>query len=414
MIKPVIEVQHISKEFVLSHQVSERYLTLREVLSRKVSRMLTNRKSVESKLSKESFLALNEVSFSIQPGQRVGIIGRNGAGKSTLLKILSRISEPTKGSIRIRGRIASLLEVGTGFHPELTGRENVYLNGAIFGMSRADVKRQFDEIVAFAEVEKFLDTPVKRYSSGMYVRLAFAVAAHLDPEILIVDEVLAVGDAQFQKKCVGKMEDVSKGEGRTLLFVSHNMATIQKLCNESILMHQGRLIFQGNTDEAVQLYLASGRKSDADWSRRQGSGKAQLTSFQLEDAAGDSRTEFIMGDDLYVNIKIAFKADLQHIDIGMNIKNMMDETITHLTNLDSGFDISGTAGEQRSFRIKVASCWFSPGQYSIDIALVCQDAHYDVIDSVSSFHMLQHKSILRPGTFPSHVKVYTRSIWQPA
>jgi lipopolysaccharide transport system ATP-binding protein len=185
---------------------------------------------------KEEFWALKDVSFEVQAGDRVGIIGHNGAGKSTTLKILSRIIEPTKGTIRIKGRIASLLEVGTGFHPELTGRENIYLNGTILGMRRAEIQRKFDEIVAFSEVEKFLDTPVKRYSSGMFVRLAFAVAAHLEPEILIVDEVLAVGDMNFQNKCLGKMEDVSKNEGRTVLFVSHNMGTIKRLCNQGILL----------------------------------------------------------------------------------------------------------------------------------------------------------------------------------
>jgi lipopolysaccharide transport system ATP-binding protein len=192
----------------------------------------------------EEFWALKDVSFDIQQGDRVGIIGRNGAGKSTLLKILSRITEPTSGKISIKGRVASLLEVGTGFHPELSGRENIYLNGAILGMSKAEIKSKFDEIVAFAEVEKFLDTPVKRYSSGMYVRLAFAVAAHLEPEILIVDEVLAVGDVQFQKKCLGKMEEVGK-EGRTILFVSHNMAMISNLCQKGILLETGKIATRG-------------------------------------------------------------------------------------------------------------------------------------------------------------------------
>src|SRR5204862_436928 len=191
--------------------------------------------------SREDFWALRDVNFSINRGDVVGIIGRKGAGKSTLLKILSRISEPTTGRVRIRGRVASLLEVGTGFHPELSGRENIFLNGAVLGMTRAEIRRKFDEIVAFAEVEKFLDTPVKHYSSGMYVRLAFAVAAHLEPEILIVDEVLAVGDSQFQKKCLGKMEDVSKNDGRTVLFVSHNMAAIQNLCNKAALLSFGQL-----------------------------------------------------------------------------------------------------------------------------------------------------------------------------
>ncbi|MEQ1527386.1 MAG: ABC transporter ATP-binding protein [Gallionella sp.] len=202
----------------------------------------------------EEFWALNDVSFDIKQGDRVGIIGRNGAGKSTLLKILSRITEPTSGKISIKGRVASLLEVGTGFHPELSGRENIYLNGAILGMSKAEIKKKFDEIVAFAEVERFLDTPVKRYSSGMYVRLAFAVAAHLEPEILIVDEVLAVGDAQFQKKCMGKMEEVGQ-EGRTVLFVSHNMVALKSLCEKAVWLNAGRVVETGRAHDVVSNYL---------------------------------------------------------------------------------------------------------------------------------------------------------------
>jgi lipopolysaccharide transport system ATP-binding protein len=216
--------------------------------------------------SSELFWALKDVSFEVKDGERIGIIGRNGAGKSTLLKILSRITDPTGGRISIKGRVASLLEVGTGFHPELSGRENIFLNGAILGMSRTEIKSRFDEIVAFAEIDKFLDTPVKRYSSGMYVRLAFAVAAHLEPEILIVDEVLAVGDAQFQKKCLGKMQDVSKNEGRTILFVSHNMQAISALCTSSILLEGGILKSKGDTEELINLYLRNPEKAHGETS----------------------------------------------------------------------------------------------------------------------------------------------------
>ena len=210
----------------------------------------------------EEFWALRDVAFEVERGEVVGVIGRNGAGKSTLLKILSRITEPTEGRVEIRGRVASLLEVGTGFHPELTGRENIYLNGAILGMTRAEIRRKFDEIVAFAEVERFLDTPVKRYSSGMYVRLAFAVAAHLEPEILIVDEVLAVGDAEFQKKCLGKMGEVA-GEGRTVLFVSHNMASVASLCKKGILLDRGRIIVDSSVADVLSHYSAIARSGAA-------------------------------------------------------------------------------------------------------------------------------------------------------
>jgi lipopolysaccharide transport system ATP-binding protein len=254
MSKPIITVENLCKSYILKHQNTERYTALRDVIANKAKSIFNSQSSTQNKPSKEKFWALNDVSFDVNQGDRIGIIGRNGAGKSTLLKILSRIVTPTTGRITIEGRVASLLEVGTGFHPELTGRENIFLNGSILGMSRSEIKSKFDEIVAFSEVERFLDTPVKRYSSGMYVRLAFAVAAHLDPEILIVDEVLAVGDAEFQKKCLGKMKDVS-GEGRTVLFVTHNMAALSALCNISILLEEGKLIGMDTTSNIVNTYL---------------------------------------------------------------------------------------------------------------------------------------------------------------
>lgn len=261
----VITVENLGKRYLLKHQSNRQpYVALRDVLSDGMKnfgqRLLGRGNSSVSDPRQEEFWALKDVSFEVKQGDRIGIIGRNGAGKSTLLKILSRITEPTTGCIRIKGRVASLLEVGTGFHPELTGRENIFLNGAILGMSRTEIKKKFDEIVDFAEIEKFLDTPVKRFSSGMYVRLAFAVAAHLEPEILVVDEVLAVGDAQFQKKCLGKMEDVSTREGRTVLFVSHNMGAVHKLCNRAILIKHGSLVTDGEPGDAIIEYLNSNKQ----------------------------------------------------------------------------------------------------------------------------------------------------------
>lgn len=253
----IITVDRLSKRYYLSH-APKGQRTLREEITRWASnplRWLSRRPS--SAPSSEEFWALKDLSFDIQPGEVVGVIGRNGAGKSTLLKILSRITEPTEGRVEISGRVASLLEVGTGFHPELTGRENVFLNGAILGMTRVEIRKKFDEIVAFAEVERFLDTPVKRYSSGMYVRLAFAVAAHLEPEILVVDEVLAVGDHQFQQKCLGKMQDVSRNDGRTVLFVSHQMGTVRQLCSRAIHLNAGRLVEMGPTNKIIDSYLGS-------------------------------------------------------------------------------------------------------------------------------------------------------------
>jgi lipopolysaccharide transport system ATP-binding protein len=253
-----ISVENVGKKYLLRHQQEgRRYKALRDIIAGK-AKSLVKFGSKKKLPAREEFWALQDVSFSIAQGEAVGIIGRNGAGKSTLLKLLSRITEPTAGKIRIRGRVASLLEVGTGFHQELTGRENIFLNGAILGMARAEIQKKFDEIVAFAEVEKFLDTPVKHYSSGMYMRLAFAVAAHLEPEILIVDEVLAVGDAAFQKKCLGKMQDISRREGRTVLFVSHNMSAISELTRQCIYLVQGNIKANGPTPAIIQEYLSFG------------------------------------------------------------------------------------------------------------------------------------------------------------
>ena len=308
-----IRVENLSKKYVISHQRERGHKTLCDVITERLTapwRSLTSRlkhvgtanngngntpsvpcsqfnselraPTLTSALTpREDFWALKDVCFEIKQGEVVGVIGRNGAGKSTLLKILSRITEPTKGRIEIDGRAASLLEVGTGFHPELTGRENIYLNGAILGMKRVEIKRKFEEIVSFAEIEKFLDTPVKRYSSGMYVRLAFAVAAHLEPEILIVDEVLAVGDVEFQRKCLGKMQDVSTKEGRTVLFVSHNMASLFALCNRGIVLDKGRKQSEGSIGEAIDHYHSRGATEHGIYKATRNSKPFQIVSVSI-------------------------------------------------------------------------------------------------------------------------------------
>ena len=260
-----ITIKNLGKRYFLKHFGREPYVALRDVMVdtvRDILRHITHPMTDKKKNKKnEEFWALQDINVQIKQGERIGIIGRNGAGKSTLLKILSKITAPTTGFVKIRGRIASLLEVGTGFHQELTGRENIFLNGAILGMPRREIKRKFDEIVAFAEVEKFLDVPIKRYSSGMHVRLAFAVAAHLEPEILLIDEVLAVGDELFQKKCIGKMEDIGRG-GSTILFVSHNLAAVNRLCSRAMLLHEGRLLTYGMTNDVLGSYMEIASSSD--------------------------------------------------------------------------------------------------------------------------------------------------------
>ncbi len=299
---------------------------------------LKNVKNIARKKETEEFWALKDVSFEIQAGDRVGIIGRNGAGKSTLLKILSRITPPTTGRIEVTGRVASLLEVGTGFHGDLSGRENIYLNGSILGMTKQEINRKFDEIVAFAEVERFLDTPVKRYSSGMYVRLAFAVAAHLEPEILIVDEVLAVGDIAFQKKCIGKMKDVSTNEGRTILFVSHNMAAIQNICDKCIYMKNGQLIDYNATELVIPKYLMSSQASStivlADRTDRMGNGAVRFQSIVYKDAVGNVINNAQCGSALNIVFTMLAdpKFDLSYLNVSVGIDDENGQRITQLNN----------------------------------------------------------------------------------
>ena len=337
--KPIIKVQNLSKQYSIG-QFEAAYGTLRETLTNIVRTPF--RKLRRAKHTREDTIwALKDVSFEVHPGEVVGIIGRNGAGKSTLLKILSRITEPTKGEIDLYGRVASLLEVGTGFHPELTGRENILLNGSILGMKRAEIESKFDEIVAFSEVEKFLDTPVKRYSSGMYVRLAFAVAAHLEPEILIVDEVLAVGDAQFQKKCLGKMGDVAR-KGRTVLFVSHNMVAVKSLCSRAILLSGGSIVRDGDVDDVVNGYL---RDADVigrtgiipdDAPRLYGTDEAKLRSVRLTDLAGNEVSQLYLGQPCRVHLVIDVMKEIPDAMIEVGIVAMDGVHVTNSSNVDGG------------------------------------------------------------------------------
>ncbi|MGP8020064.1 MAG: polysaccharide ABC transporter ATP-binding protein [Limisphaerales bacterium] len=311
MSEAIITVENLGKKYRIRHQQQGgvRYVTLRDVIAEKAKGLFRQRgaKSKEQGVApgsqlpaSEDFWALRDVNFEIRQGDVIGIIGRNGAGKSTLLKILTRITDPTEGRVRIKGRVASLLEVGTGFHGELTGRENIFLNGAILGMHRAEIKQKFDEIVAFSEVEQFLDTPVKRYSSGMYVRLAFAVAAHLEPEILIVDEVLAVGDAAFQKKCLGKMKNVA-GEGRTVLFVSHNTEAVRSLCQKCIWLKEGRLHEKGTPDKIIEAYSNSLSNKPSFTSSNPAYGLV-IQNVTLKNDRRQETGEFHPGEDLIVEI----------------------------------------------------------------------------------------------------------------
>jgi lipopolysaccharide transport system ATP-binding protein len=387
----VIKVENLSKKYILGHQRQEQYRTLRDSISNGAKNLLNPFQRSKSKISdsnSEEFWALKDVSFEIKQGDRIGIIGRNGAGKSTLLKILSRITEPTKGSIRIKGRVASLLEVGTGFHPELTGRENISLNGAILGMSKTDITRKFDEIVAFAEVEKFLDTPVKRYSSGMYVRLAFAVAAHLEPEILIVDEVLAVGDIQFQKKCLGKMEEVGR-EGRTVLFVSHNMQAISTLTEKCILLGHGTAIFQGKTESAIEKYLQEGISKSPIYKVAASDKKPKITRIELRTSL-DNNIQ-VNGESIEVIFEISTPIRLRGACLSFQFVDSSQQPYLHIWTDDSERPMCREPG---IFKIvcKIPKLRLYMGNYTINAYLAEPPGGeiYETIEQVCPFEVVMY------------------------
>ncbi|MEW6180723.1 MAG: ABC transporter ATP-binding protein [Chloroflexota bacterium] len=318
-----IRANHLGKQYRLGALYEQRYRTLRESLAGLLKR--------EERKTHETIWALRDVSFEVRQGQVLGVIGRNGAGKSTLLKLLSRVTEPTEGEAEIHGRVGSLLEVGTGFHPELTGRENIFLNGAILGMRRSEIERKFDEIVAFAEVEQFIDTPVKRYSSGMYLRLAFAVAAHLEPEILVVDEVLAVGDAEFQRKCLGKMGDVAR-EGRTVLFVSHNMSAILRLTEETLVIEKGRLALRAPTPQAVDYYLSRGfsREGERIWEADEvpaGALPFRPVAVRIRNPRGEVVNSIRSAEANTVEVEYCLDAPITGLRVGIYLMSMRGETI---------------------------------------------------------------------------------------
>ena len=364
----IIRIEHVSKEYRLGAIGGG---TLRGDLQSFMARV-RGKEDPNTKIGQEvytgneRFLALDDVSFSIKKGERVGIIGHNGAGKSTLLKLLSRVTAPTKGTISYNGRIASMLEVGTGFHPELTGRENVYLNGAILGMSKAEIAEKFDDIVRFAEMEKFIDTPVKRYSSGMYVKLAFAVAAHLDSEIMIMDEVLAVGDMAFQKKCLKKMADVSEEDGRTVLYVSHNMNTIRQLCTRCIVMDHGKVIFNGAVEDAIECYIGANDKAPQTHCEYDEQYRPQKGSKELEFLSGDVLNEkgctIQRGTDLDILMRCRANAAVENVKIRFEVF-YQDDTIVGTAVSDNAF--SAKQGEELSVRMRFSTAHFAPGKYKI-------------------------------------------------
>lgn len=371
MSETAIQVEHLWKEYRLG-TVSHHTLT-RDLQSwwARVRRTEDPNSPVGSTIMQPSddkrFWALQDISFEIKRGDLVGVIGRNGAGKSTLLKILSRVTAPTRGEVRYNGRIASLLEVGTGFHPELTGRENIFLNGAIMGMSKEEIRRKLEEIVSFAEIESFLDTPVKRYSSGMYVRLAFAVAAHLEPEILIVDEVLAVGDAQFQEKCLGRMQEVGK-EGRTVIFVSHNMGIVKQLCNRAIVLKAGVVGIDADVETAVREYQETFRPGgDSIISDKVMVGKAYMESIYLSSQKGLQSAAFFMNQDIRVASNLVLQAEGKYT-LSFQIKEMNDIPLFHFPCADANFKMPVNPGKYR-VSVLIPPLFLYPGRYRMQATL---------------------------------------------
>jgi lipopolysaccharide transport system ATP-binding protein len=410
----VIRAEKLSKLYRIGLS-KRRHDTLRDAISDGFRSLF--KKKRESPDSDRTLWALKDISFEIEQGEILGIIGRNGAGKSTLLKILSRITSPTEGRAEIYGRVRSLLEVGTGFHAELTGRENVFLNGAILGMTKAEIVRKFDEIVAFAEVERFIDTPVKRYSNGMYVRLAFSVAAHLEPEILIIDEVLAVGDAGFQAKCIGKMGAVAR-EGRTVLFVSHNLGAVSNLCTKALWIDKGRLALQGNVKDTISSYLKSTKTmNQADtrnWQRRKGSGDGRFTAVRLLDGSGNDCTTFAMGDTVVIEFDIEFVKNLPEVGFTLEIsRTEMGMRVLQIQNDDSGFEVRRVAPGTRRFRIQMANCLLYPAAYDIMLAAWAPGNLLDYIESPLTFSMVQSDVTKRTSSLRVHKEAifYAPATW---
>lgn len=401
--RTVIKVENISKEYRLGEVGSG-------TISRDINAWWAKMKGKDNPnlkiddlkkiRSSESHLALSDISFEVAEGEVLGIVGRNGAGKSTLLKVLSRVTTPTSGCFKVKGRIASLLEVGTGFNPDLSGRENIFLNGAILGMKKQEIKSKFDEIVSFSGVEKFIDTPVKRYSSGMYVRLAFAVAAHLEPEILIVDEVLAVGDMEFQNKCLGKMNEVSKS-GRTILFVSHNMQAVTQLCSRALLLEEGKVVFNGAVQEGVKRYLSKAiaqKESDINFSGRTdrvGNGKIMVSRIQVLNKENLSN-QFVIGDDLCLKIYLDAKEATRNVKMALHFYRYDETIIANVENVDADFSFEPFTGE-KCFEINFPNLHFYPDTYKIGITIASSDWSecYDKLVPCFEFSIVEGSPIVK-------------------
>jgi lipopolysaccharide transport system ATP-binding protein len=398
-----ISVENLSKSYLVGHKSvgqGRQNDTFRDLIGREARKLVHNAvnivrgRQVVLGDQVEEFWALKDVSFEVKRGEVLGIIGRNGAGKSTLLKILSRITEPTAGRVVLSGRVASLLEVGTGFHPELTGRENIYLNGAILGMTRAEIRRKFDEIVAFAEVERFLDTPVKRYSSGMYVRLAFAVAAHLEPEIMVVDEVLAVGDAEFQEKCLGKIQGVASSEGRTVLFVSHNMAAVQQLCHNALWLDHGGTRKIDSVAQVVQAYAGSvrdaARGGDLSRGRLTEDGQVKLLFYEVTDAHGRADPPPGTKEDVLIKVRVDVRSRITKPAYGISVVNERGVLMTCVNTVELGVTQPELPKGESTICARINRTNFLPGRYTASFWVMNPQTHiYAMSENAINFEIAQ-------------------------
>lgn len=420
--KTVIKVENLGKQYrlgevgtgTLSHDLNRWWHKVRgkEDPFLKIGEANDRTKKSESKY----VWALDNVDFEIKQGEVLGVIGKNGAGKSTLLKLLSRVTGPSKGSIKTKGRIASLLEVGTGFHPELTGRDNIYLNGAVLGMTKSEISSKLDEIVAFSGIERYLDTPVKRYSSGMLVRLGFAVAAHLEPEILIVDEVLAVGDVEFQNKCLGKMDEVSKS-GRTIIFVSHNMQAVSQLCTRAILLENGTITYNGDVQEVVKKYLADSidvAEPSIDYTsytERKGNGKIKINKVEIFNK-GELNNQFLIGDDIVVRIYLNSKELIKNVKFAFHFYKFDKSVIANVENIDSDFIFTPFINE-KCFEIKFSQINFYPDIYKIGVSIGTSDwsEYYDQIIPCFEFAIVEGSSLVKRKLNTNGGLVYLVPSW---
>ncbi len=416
--EPIIEIKGISKKYNILHHRG-RYIALRDILTNAIKHpvdfIASKARQISGKQTKEEFWALKDLSLTIEKGEAVGLIGPNGAGKSTLLKILTGITPPSEGEITLRGRVASLLEVGTGFHPELSGRDNIFLNGAILGMTKKEILRKFDEIVAFAGIEKFLDTPVKHYSSGMYVRLAFSVAAHLEPDILLVDEVLAVGDAEFQKKCLGKMDEVTKSAGRTIILVSHNMGAIQRLCKKTVFIKEGKVAMVGETRKVIDYYLNyANRLANTpvrERTDRTGNQDLKITDVYLRNEEGFKTNQVISGEKTTLVFEYECKPNivLPNVTIGVNILNKEGVSLSLLHNNLVRKEINDISGKG-SIECTIPRIPFTPETYSVSVRIAANEAELDAMQNIFNMEVLSG-DFFGTGVAYAHSEFYIDQEW---